>query len=190
MTRFNDKITENISSVRGNICDIFSQNQIIGSFVCGSIIGRESPTSDIDIFVCCEDEVSEAQRHDWTEYYLDLHEKFGKDPDVVSPGEVMSASSLQYGLNRIATMTPATELRNRFDFDYVCWAGMIDGQRLDILKTDQFVAFEKLAQDGVSKWSKALLSGRETSRKTGTLTDADKILARTVSCRGYYDAHE
>ncbi len=190
MTRFNDNLAENLVSMRGNICDIFSRNQVIGSFVCGSVVAQELPASDIDIFICCQYEVTEAQRHVWTEYYLDLHEHFGKDPDVVSPGEVMSANALRYGLDRISSMPPTTKLRNRYDFDYLCWAGMIDSQRVDIIKTNKFVAFERLAQYSIAKWSRALLGGYTITRKTGEITDADKILAMAVSCKGYYDTHE
>ena len=68
MVRFNDKLAENIAAMRGNLCDIFTKERIISSFVCGSVIGLEMPTSDIDIFVCCQDEITESQRHDWTEY--------------------------------------------------------------------------------------------------------------------------
>lgn len=190
MARFNDKLAENIAAMRGNIYDIFPKEQVIGSFVCGSVVRQEMPTSDIDVFICCQDEITEMQRHDWTEYYLDLHESFNKDPDVVSPGEVMSASALQYGLARIANTEPATALRNRYEFDYLCWAGMIDSKRIDVVRTDRFVTFERLAQGGITKWSQALLSGHSITRKTGEITDADRMLARTVSCKGYYDAHE
>ena len=110
MVRFNDELALNIANVRGNICDIFTKERVVGSFVCGSVVSLEMPTSDIDIFVCCQDEISEDQRHDWTEYYLDLHERFNKDPDVVSPGEIMSTNSLHYGLTRIAEMDPTTML--------------------------------------------------------------------------------
>ena len=190
MTRFNENLAENLVAMRNNICDIFSHNQVLGSFVCGSVVAQELPTSDIDFFVCCEDEVTEAQRHDWTEYYLDLHEHYGKQPDVVSPGEIMSANALRYGLDRISSMEPTTNLRNRYDFDYLCWAGMIDARRIDIISTDTFVAFERLAQDSIVKWFRAFFGGQATTRKTGEVTDADKMLAKTVSCRGYYDAHK
>ena len=72
----------------------------------------------------------------------------------------------------------------------LCWAGMIESKRIDIIRTDQFVTFEDLAQDGIKKWSQSLLRGYSTTRKTGSITDIDRMLARTVSCRGYYDAHE
>ncbi len=189
MVRFNDKLAENIAAMRGNLCDIFTKERIIGSFVCGSVIGLEMPTSDIDIFVCCQDEITESQRHDWTEYYLDLHEQFSKDPDVVSPGEVMSDQSLRYGLTRVIDVEPTASLRNRYDFDYLCWAGMIESKRIDIFKSDRFVTFEKLAQDGIAKWARALLGDYPITRKTGEITDVDKLLARTVSCKGYYEAH-
>ena len=68
MVRFNDKLAENIAAMRGNLSDIFTKERIIGSLVCGSVIVLEMPTSDIDIFVCCQDEITESQRHDWTEY--------------------------------------------------------------------------------------------------------------------------
>ena len=66
MVRFNDELALNIANVRGNICDIFTKERVVGSFVCGSVVSLEMPTSDIDIFVCCQDEISEDQRHDWT----------------------------------------------------------------------------------------------------------------------------
>ena len=101
----------------------------------------------------------------------------------------MSANALKYGLDRISSMNPTKALRNRYDFDYLCWAGMIDARRIDILKTKEFVSFEKLAEDSIAKWSRVLLGGHAITRKTGKISDADKMLARTVSCRGYYDAH-
>lgn len=185
-----NNLPKELASMHGAIRDIFPQDQVVSSFVCGSTVEQRSSTSDIDVFICCQGEITESQRYDWTEYYLDLHELLGREPDVVSPGELMSTDTLRYGLDRVATIEPAVNLRNRYDFDYLCWAGMIDSRRIDIIRTDKFITFEKLAQDGVARWVKALVGGRATTHKTGKNTDADKILARTISCKGYYDAHE
>lgn len=188
MTSFD--IVESIPRIRSDMRDIFINNQIIGSFICGSVLNRGCPESDIDFFICCHDTVSEQQKHEWTEYYLDLHERLGREPDATSPGELMSVDSLEYGLGRILAANPDRNIRNRYDFDYICWAGMIDSKRIDIVTQPLFTDFEVIARKAIRRWATELASGEAMTRKTGLDTDMDKILARTISCKGYYDAHE
>lgn len=171
--------------------DIFGSDHLIASFLTGGVAAETAgDSSDIDIFVCHDGTPTEDDISTFREFYFELHDELEREPDCVSPGEVMSESLLLAGLIKVIEMEPAKSIASPQDFDYICWAGMLVSKK--VLYTPQSIKlkeFETLAETGVTKWMQSLFGGMEYTTGTGELTDSDKILARAMSCPGYYSAH-
>jgi predicted nucleotidyltransferase len=182
----------NIQYIADNVVDLFGEDNLAAAFITGSVAsGYGSDNCDVDILICHYDAVDTIRRENFTEFYLDLHEKLRRIPDEVSPGEVMSVNEMKKGLSRVGAMEPARVVIDRDDFDYVCWAGMLVSKKeLLIPRNRQLVEFEGEAVKVIDRWAIKLFGDMVLTYGTGLNSDKDKMLARVMSCPGYYDAHE
>ena len=175
------------------VYDIYGAANIEAAFITGSIAaGKARPDSDVDIVVCHSDTVDEPDRKKqaFTEFYFDFHEQLSREPDDISPGEVLAMSELQGAVKRIERVEPATTLYERDDFDAICWAGMVISRR-DILipYSETMTNIEKMSRIVVWNWAASLAPNQLLTEATGEYSDVDKVLRRTISSPGYYDAH-
>lgn len=175
------------------IGDIYGPANIETAFITGSIpAGKARPNSDVDIFVCHNDSIDlpEEKRQEFTNFYFDLHEQLGREPDYISPGEVLALSGLSTAIHRIQTVAPAATIHERDDFDAICWAGMAVSKR-DVLvpPTERMNALQEMSRLVVRRWASELDPDEIHTEESGEYSDIDKVLRRTISCPGYYDAH-
>ncbi|MDB5159988.1 MAG: hypothetical protein JWO99_251 [Candidatus Saccharibacteria bacterium] len=175
------------------INDIYGSTNIEAAFITGSVAAAKArPDSDVDIFVCHGDAIDspEDKKQKFTDFYFDLHAQLGREPDPISPGEVLSLSGLTLATRRIQNVMPSTVLYERDDFDAICWAGMLVSKR-DILMpySEHMESLRKISRLVVYKWASALTVGESLTEEAGEYSDVDKVLRRTISSPGYYDAH-
>lgn len=180
------------NEIASAVTSIFGEEHIKAAFITGGIAaGSASATCDVDIFVCHDGKASNKSRNEFTDYYMNLHRELGRVPDVVSPGEVMTDEELRLGLERVYTMDPTKVIESRNDFDYICWAGMLVSKKeLLVRPSEQLVTYEDFSRKVMKKWVKGIFGNIAPTYATGEMSDYDKILARTLSCPGYYDAHK
>lgn len=179
--------------IRQTITDIFGRESIETAFITGSIpAGKARPTSDIDIFVCLNTpaEPLGSKRRHFIDFYFELHERLGRESDPVSPGEILTLSNLRAAIERIQAVVPSKTLKERDDFDAICWAGMLVSKR-DVLipSSKEIRLLEEASRRITSAWASKLVPNTTPTEGTGEYSDLDKILRKTVSCPGYYDAH-
>jgi predicted nucleotidyltransferase len=175
------------------VSDIFGHTNIESAFITGSIpAGKSRPDSDIDIFVSLSDHIDspDERKKEFTDFYFAIHEQLGREPDYISPGEVLSLSGLYTATRRIQKVAPAAVLHDRDEFDAICWAGMLVSKR-DVLipSSERMESIRKISQSIVHRWARELAPNTTLTEETGECTDADKVLRRTISSPGYYDAH-
>lgn len=180
----------NFEPISKKVTSIFDQSKIVSSFVTGSAVTGGPLDSDIDIFVCYEDDIPPRIRNDFVNYYFDLHRIHNRTPDSISPGEVMSQNDLQFGLETVYDMQPARVVENPREFDAICWAGMMVSKKALLTpETIKAQAFEEFSRDIISKWVHGLFGNIDYTSNTGLDSDGDKILARSIGCPGYYEPH-
>ncbi len=175
------------------INDIYGRAAIETAFITGSVsAGKARPNSDIDIFVCLNDsvELPDVKKRKFIDFYFDIHERLGRVPDPISPGELLIMSELRTAIERIQDVTPSATVEKRDDFDAICWAGMMVSKR-DVLITPskEMNVLEEMSRRVAHKWALHLAPDEASTEGTGEYSDVDKILRRTIRCPGYYDAH-
>lgn len=179
--------------IRDTVCDIYGTTNIETAFITGSIpAGKARPDSDVDIFVCHGDTVdfTEAKKQEFVEFYFDFHERLGREPDYISPGEVLSFSELSTAVRTIEQVTPRATLHERDEFDAICWAGMLVSKRSELIPySPKITTLQKISREIVYRWALSLAPNEILSEETGEYSDIDKVLRRTISSPGYYDAH-
>ena len=179
--------------IRDAVCDIYGASNIEAAFITGSIpAGKARPDSDVDIFVCHSDSTgSPGEKKDaFVEFYLDFHAQLGREPDLISPGEVLSLSELDTAVQAIERVAPAAILYERDDFDAICWAGMLVSKRDELIPySPAMTSLQRASRAIVRQWATSLAPHELLSEETGEYSDIDKVLRRTISSPGYYDAH-
>ena len=175
------------------ITAIYGLSAIETAFITGSIpAGKARPDSDIDIFVCLSDTIEspDSKKQKFIDFYFDIHKRLGRESDPISPGELLIMSELRTAIERIQDVTPSAIVEKRDDFDAICWAGMMVSKR-DILipPSKEMNALEEMSRHVAHKWASHLAPDEIPTEGTGEYSDVDKILRRTISCPGYYDAH-
>lgn len=173
--------------------DIYGASNIEGAFITGSIpAGKARPDSDVDMFVCHSDEIDsvEEKKRQFVEFYFDFHTQLGREPDPISPGEILSFSELDTAVHAIQKVTPSATLYERDHFDSICWAGMLVSKRDELIPlSPSLSSLQAMSRLVVYKWAAFLAPGEALSENTGEYSDIDKVLRRTISSPGYYDAH-
>lgn len=179
-------------TIREAILDIYGEPHIKTAFITGSMAAEKARAkSDVDIFFCHDDAVEnpDLKKQEFVDFYFDLHNRLGREPDSISPGEVLSDSELSGAIEHIGFITPEATLAQR-EFDAICWAGMLVSKRDILVQSDRHIqVLEKVSKNIVSRWVKVLDPTAVMTFETGEHSDADKILRRTISSPGYYDAH-
>lgn len=186
------RLNPDFNQISHDVVDMFGADNIAMSFVTGSTVtAHATDTSDVDIFICHHDEPSAQRRLEFSNYYFNMHDELGRIPDTISPGEVMSLNQLHEGLVSVGNINPNTTVEAQGDFDSICWAGMLTSKKeLLTPRTDELVQYEYFAKQVIAKWIKGVFGNIDVTIGTGDMTDSDKMLARKLSCPGYYDAHE
>lgn len=179
--------------IKDAVTDIYGYKNLETMFITGSIAaGFARSDSDIDIVVCYKDglDALENRRSQFTEFYYGLHKQLGREPDHISPGEVLSYDVLNKALNAISCVEPANILHSQDEFDAICWAGMLVSKKDIIVPlSDGLKSLHKTARFVTYRWATLLCPLQEMTEGTGLSTDIDKRLRRAISCPGYYDAH-
>lgn len=180
-------------TIREAILDIYGEPYLDTAFVTGSIgAGKARPDSDIDIFFAYDDSVEnpEAKRREFEGFYFDLHTQLGREPDPISPGEALATTKLGHAISDIDTVLPKRLLYNRVHFDAICWAGMlISKKEILVQSTPRLVSLKNISRTIVQRWASEFSPDALVTYETGEDSDGDKILRRTISSPGYYDAH-
>lgn len=175
------------------IRDIYGISNVETAFITGSIpAGKARSDSDVDIFVCHKDTIDfrEQKKKEFVEFYFDLHERLGREPDPISPGEVLSFSELDGAVQTIEIVAPSATLHEREDFDAICWAGMLVSKRDELIPNSPAIdSLQKVSRAIIYRWALSLAPYELLTEETGEYSDIDKVLRRTISSPGYYDAH-
>lgn len=184
------EITKKITNA---IHNIYEQSDIKSCFITGSLAAGTARTdSDVDIFICYTDSIAYPieKKESFVKFYFDLHKELNREPDYISPAEILSFSQLSIAIDRIQHIHPTETLRNQADFDALCWVGMLISKRIILFPdTDDIIELIEMSQSIAHKWVSYLEPKVHVTINTGCYTDLDKILRRKVSCPGYYDAH-
>ena len=184
---------KHIQEIKDCVQDIYNPEHIETLFITGSIAaGLDTPSSDVDIFLCHSDDVkkSDYKKELFTEFYYELHDKLARTPDVISPGEVLSFSQLRQSIDSISAVSPDSVLYDRSQYDGICWAGMLAGKKEIIVPiSSNLRPVYELSRFVVKRWASELDPDVIMTEAEGAYSDGDKILRRTISSPGYYDAH-
>lgn len=179
--------------IRDAMQDIYGTSDIEGAFITGSIpAGKARPDSDVDMFVCHSDDIdaAEQKKRQFVEFYFNFHDQLGREPDPISPGEVLPFTELDTAVRAIQHVVPSATLYNRAHFDAICWAGMLISKRDELIPfSPALSSLQVLSRTVVHKWAISLAPAEPLSENTGEYSDIDKVLRRTISSPGYYDAH-
>lgn len=179
--------------IRDAVNDIYGASNIEGAFITGSIpAGLARPESDVDIFVCHKDTVDDAdeKKRQFVEFYFDFHDQLGREPDPISPGEVLSFTELGRAVLAIRRVEPSATLIERDHFDAICWAGMLVSKRDELIPYSvPLTSLQTISRAVVYRWAESLAPAEVLTEGVGAYSDIDKVLRRTISSPGYYDAH-
>lgn len=165
------------TEISERISEIFNGSEnLTTAFIAGSIASNsERPDSDIDIFVCHSDVITEEKRAAFTDYYHELHTCTGRTPDFDFPGEVMHVDRLKSSLGALATITPHKTITDMEVYDGIVWAGMLVGEKRMLMHTT--LEHDMLVADATSivvRWVHDLCDPSSSI----ALLPPDKILKR------------
>lgn len=184
---------KHLVTIREAILDIYGEPHINAAFITGSIAaGKARANSDVDIFFCYDESIESpvTKKQEFVDFYFDLHEQLGREPDPISPGEVLSNTELTTAITDIRTVSPTRTLLNRDHFNAICWAGMLISKKEILVPPNTDIStLAKISRAVVQCWASELDPHTFVTFETGEPSDADKILRRTISSPGYYDAH-
>lgn len=138
---------------------IFGDN-LAFAFVFGSIAkGREKKGSDIDMFVCTEEEPSNQQKDDFFNFYMKLHNEYGLIPDMEYPGEVVSLEFLHKNIAHIQSWIPHSEIATYREFEAVFWTAVLAERKIAVVdKLSVLCDLECRCNALVKKWKRMAAS--------------------------------
>jgi hypothetical protein len=115
-----------VNEFRGAIAHMFED--IVFAFICGSVArGADSSLSDIDMMIIVP-EVKSSEAKQFRDWYFAFHLRHGYAPDRIYPGEFLSLSDLDAGLEIACSSIPVAILENASIWEALVWAGMLSGQ--------------------------------------------------------------
>lgn len=107
---------------------LFGDNLVFG-FVFGSFAkGRSKPESDIDMFICLKSR-SPQDEEKFIAWYIELHKKYGRQPDYEYPVEIMTHAELLNMEQALPTLTLNLKSVSSLIFDYTTWAQILEDKK-------------------------------------------------------------
>lgn len=155
----NDKRLRNlvINECTNNINDIFG-DELVFSFVFGSYAkNEESPTSDIDLFICLN-KYNESSINEFRKWYFKFHYMYGKFPDVLYPGEVLSIENLENILNNNENVI-LKETNNSEIFDLIFYTQIFTDKKIFLAGNQKIIEkYQKEFEKNISKYCEEIFN--------------------------------
>lgn len=159
-----------------NMLASFDETKVMAGLLVGSCVSNSlERKSDIDIFLCLEQEPTTRELQNFHKAYFAEHVSLGRIPDYEYPGEVMSLSKLALSLHKTKSAIPSATLNDPVLYDGIVWAGMLSGERIELVSpATEMKPYEAISLDIVKRWSDALRLDRLN-------IPADKLLKQLVT---------
>lgn len=153
----NDKNLRNliIDECTNNIKMIF-KDDLEFSFIFGSYAkNKENPISDIDLFICLN-RCNEKSINEFRKWYFKFHYMFGKFPDVLYPGEILSVQSLENILNSNADII-LKDTNNSEIFDLLFYTQIFTDKKILIAGNQMLIdKYRKEFEKNIQKYCKEI----------------------------------
>ena len=118
---------------------------------------EESPTSDIDLFICLNN-YNESSINEFRKWYFKFHYMYGKFPDVLYPGEVLSIENLENILNNNENII-LKETNNSEIFDLIFYTQIFTDKKIFLAGNQKIIEkYQKEFEKNISKYCEKIFN--------------------------------